>query len=58
MATTRPDRVALRFSKSALWAMDSEEPKRPEIAALMKSHGYRRSHTWLQDDFYLPESPR
>lgn len=35
-----------------------EEPKRTEIGALMKSHGYRRSHTWQQDDFYLPENPR
>jgi FkbM family methyltransferase len=32
-----------------------EEPKRTEIYALMKSHGYRRSHTWQQDDFYQPE---
>jgi FkbM family methyltransferase len=31
-----------------------EEPKRTEIEALMKRHGYRRSHTWLQDDFYVP----
>jgi FkbM family methyltransferase len=32
-----------------------EEPKRTEIEALMKSHGYRRVHTWYQDDFYLPQ---
>ncbi len=32
-----------------------EEPKRTEIYALMKSHGYRRSHIWQQDDFYQPE---
>ena len=34
-----------------------EEPKRTEIERLMKSHGYRRSHMWHQDDFYLPEHP-
>ena len=32
-----------------------EEPKRTQIQALMKSHGYKRTHTWQQDDFYLPE---
>jgi FkbM family methyltransferase len=37
---------------------NDEEPKRSEIAALMKSHGYRRSHTWYQDDFYVPENQR
>jgi FkbM family methyltransferase len=31
-----------------------EEPKRTEIAALLKSHGYVLSHTWRQDDFYVP----
>jgi Methyltransferase FkbM domain len=31
-----------------------EEPKRSEIKALMKSHGYKRVHVWYQDDFYLP----
>jgi hypothetical protein len=31
-----------------------EEPKRSEIKALMKSHGYKRVHIWYQDDFYLP----
>jgi FkbM family methyltransferase len=31
-----------------------EEPKRSDIAVLMKSHGYRRVHSWYQDDFYLP----
>ncbi len=34
---------------------NDEEPKRTEIRALLKSHGYRRSHTWQQDDFYLPD---
>jgi hypothetical protein len=32
-----------------------EEPKRTNIRALLKQHGYQRVHTWLQDDFYLPE---
>ncbi len=31
-----------------------EEPKRSEIKALMKNHGYKRVHIWYQDDFYLP----
>ncbi len=30
-----------------------EEPKRNNIEALMKSHGYKRVHTWLIDDFYV-----
>jgi FkbM family methyltransferase len=37
---------------------NDEEPKRSEIARLMKSYGYRRSHSWQQDDFYLPAYPR
>lgn len=37
---------------------NDEEPKRSEIHALMKRHGYRRSHTWQQDDFYLPEDSK
>jgi hypothetical protein len=36
-----------------------EEPKRTQIQALMKQHGYRRVHSWSQDDFYRPaESTR
>jgi FkbM family methyltransferase len=31
-----------------------EEPKRSQIEALMKSHGFTKAHTWYQDDFYLP----
>jgi FkbM family methyltransferase len=34
-----------------------EEPKRTEIEQLLKSKGYSRSRTWLQDDFYLPTPP-
>jgi hypothetical protein len=32
-----------------------EEPKRSDIVALLKLHGYRRIHSWLQDDFYVLE---
>lgn len=35
-----------------------EEPKRSAILALLKRHGYRRTHSWQQDDFYLPERRR
>ena len=35
-----------------------EEPKRTEILALMKSHVYRRTNMWQQDDFYQPEKRR
>ena len=31
-----------------------EEPKRTDIRALMKNHGYKRVYSWFQDDFYLP----
>jgi FkbM family methyltransferase len=31
-----------------------EEPKRSEIEQLLKSRGYTRVRTWMQDDFYLP----
>ena len=33
-----------------------EQPKRDLILALLKQHGYRRSHIWQQDDFYIPET--
>jgi FkbM family methyltransferase len=33
---------------------NNEEPKRTAIEALMRRHGYRRVHSWYQDDFYLP----
>ena len=33
---------------------NEEEPKRSEIEALMTGHGYRKVHSWYQDDFYLP----
>jgi len=31
-----------------------QEPKRTEIKDLMESHGYKRVHTSVQDDFYVP----
>jgi FkbM family methyltransferase len=31
-----------------------EEPKRTEIERFLADKGYKRSRTWLQDDFYLP----
>jgi len=31
-----------------------EEPKRSQIEELLKSKGYTKAHTWMQDDFYLP----
>ena len=37
---------------------NDEEPKRTEIEALMRRHGYRRVHSWEQDDFYVPERVR
>ena len=35
---------------------NNEEPKRSNIKALLESHGYVRSHTFKQDDFYVPAS--
>jgi FkbM family methyltransferase len=37
---------------------NDEEPKRGEIEALMTRHGYRKVHSWYQDDFYLPQRSR
>lgn len=37
---------------------NNEEPKRAKIEALLTSHGYRRSHAWRQDDFYVPAPAR
>jgi len=34
-----------------------EQPKRTQIEQLLKSKGYSKVHTWLQDDFYLPSRP-
>ena len=35
-----------------------EEPKRSGIEALLKEHGYVRTRTWQQDDFYVPARAR
>jgi FkbM family methyltransferase len=37
---------------------NDEEQKRSQIEALLRKHGYRRVHSWYQDDFYLPEKAR
>lgn len=46
------------FEKYQMGALDvehnHEEPKRSQIEALMKHHGYKRVHTWKMDDFYVP----
>jgi len=31
-----------------------EELKRTQISELLKSHGYKRVHTWMELDFYVP----
>ena len=40
------------------WVIEhnNEEPKRSDIKRLLESHGYVRSHTFKQDDFYVPAS--
>jgi FkbM family methyltransferase len=35
-----------------------ESPKRSDIQKLLESHGYRRVHSFLQDDFYLPAATK
>ena len=35
-----------------------EEPKRSRIVTLLERHGYRRVHTYKQDDFFAPVNPR
>ena len=51
----------LPFEKYTLGALNiehnDEEPKRTEISMLLRSHGYKRVHTWLQDEFYVRDSP-
>jgi FkbM family methyltransferase len=53
---------AFPFDEYKIGAMavehNDEEPKRTEIEALMRRHGYRRVHSWEQDDFYVPERAR
>ena len=46
------------FDKYRFGAMaiehNEEEPKRVEILKFLEGHGYRRVHTYKQDDFYAP----
>jgi len=42
-----------RFGAMAIEHND-EEPKRTEILKFLEERGYRRSHTYQQDDFYVP----
>jgi FkbM family methyltransferase len=42
-----------RFGAMAIEHND-EEPKRSEILAFLQERGYRRSHSFKQDDFYVP----
>lgn len=44
-----------RFGAMAIEHND-EEPKRTEILTFLEGHGYRRSHTYQQDDFYTPKN--
>ncbi len=37
---------------------NQEEPKRSQIVTLLARHGYRRVHTYKQDDFFAPVDPR
>jgi FkbM family methyltransferase len=47
------------FDRYTVGALDVEhnweEPKRSQIFSLLKSHGYRRVHTWEQDDYYVSD---
>jgi FkbM family methyltransferase len=43
-----------RFGAMAIEHND-EEPKRTDLLNFLESHGYRRVHTYRQDDFYAPK---
>jgi FkbM family methyltransferase len=45
-----------RFGAMAI-EHNEEEPKRTDILKLLERHGYRRTHAYRQDDFYVPVSP-
>lgn len=45
-----------RFGAMAIEHND-EEPKRTDLLKFLESKGYRRVHTFRQDDFYTPVSP-
>jgi len=42
-----------RFGAMAI-EHNEEEPKRTDILKFLESHGYRRTHSFRQDDFYAP----
>jgi FkbM family methyltransferase len=42
-----------RFGAMAI-EHNEEEPKRTEILKFLEGHGYRRTHSFRQDDFYAP----
>ena len=45
-----------RFGAMAI-EHNEEEPKRSEIVKFLEGHGYRRTHTYRQDDFFAPAAP-
>jgi FkbM family methyltransferase len=51
----------LPFEKYTFGALNiehnDEEPKRSQISELLRSHGYTRVHSWLQDEFYVRADP-
>ena len=44
-----------RFGAMAI-EHNEEEPKRTEIIAFLEARGYRRVHTYQQDDFFAPRN--
>lgn len=50
------------FDKYRFGAMaiehNEEEPKRADIITLLAAHGYQRVHTYKQDDYFAPVTPR
>ena len=52
----------LPFDKYQFGAMaiehNEEEPKRSDLLAFLEKRGYRRVHTYKQDDFYAPRERR
>ena len=46
-----------RFGAMAI-EHNEEEPKRTDLMKFLESHGYRRVHTYRQDDFYAPVQAR
>jgi len=47
------DFTKYRFGSMAIEHND-EEPKRTDIVTFLEARGYRRSHTYRQDDFFIP----